>query len=87
VVEANLQVQDTTLNAPYDGVIARRFVEEGQNVRAKEPVVRFQDVEEVEIVVDVPETVMAADIQAADIVEMVAELSGAPGVRFPVEIR
>src|SRR5690606_15902794 len=54
VVEAALQLADTTLTAPYDGVIAQRFVEEGQNVRAKEPIVRFQDVEEIEVVVDVP---------------------------------
>jgi RND family efflux transporter MFP subunit len=86
VVEANIELQDTTLTAPYDGVIAQRFVEEGQNIRAKDPVLRFQDVEEVEIIVDVPETVMASDIQAADIVETAAELSGAPGIRFPVRI-
>ncbi|MGD9632469.1 MAG: efflux RND transporter periplasmic adaptor subunit [Pirellulales bacterium] len=87
VVEANIQLADSTLTAPYDGVIARRFVEQGQNVRAKDPIVRFQDVDEVEIVVDVPENVMAADIDRADIVEMLAELSGAPGLTFPVEIR
>jgi multidrug efflux system membrane fusion protein len=87
VVEANIQLNDTTLVAPYDGVIAERFVEEGQNVRAKQPIVRFQDVEEIELVVDVPEAVMAADIQRADIVEMLAELSGAPGLQFPVEVR
>jgi len=87
VVEANLQLQDTSLRAPYDGVIAQRFVEDGQNVRAKEPVVRFQDVEEVEIAVDVPETVMAADIALADIVQLTAEVSGAPGIQFPVTIR
>ncbi len=87
VVEANLQLEDCTLRAPYDGVIAQRFAEQGQNVRAKEPVVRFQDVEEIEIKVDVPETVMAADIQLADIVQMEAEISGAPGIRFPVRIR
>ncbi len=87
VVEANIQLQDCTLRAPFNGVIAQRFVEEGQNVKAKEPVVRFQDVEEIEIAVDVPETVMAADIQTADIVQLVAELSGAPGVQFPVRIR
>ncbi len=87
LVEANIQLEDSTLRAPYDGVIAQRFVEQGQNVRAKEPVVRFQDIEEVEIVVDVPESVMAADIRLADILELVAEINGAPGVRFPVEIR
>lgn len=87
VVEANLQLQDSTLRAPYDGVIAQRFVEEKQNVMAKQPIVRFQDVDEVEIGVDVPETVMASGLRAADFVELVAELSGISGVRFPVQIR
>lgn len=86
VVEAKLQLDDCTLRAPYDGVIAQRFVEEGQNVRAKEPIVKFQDVDEVEIAVDVPETVMAANLQAADIVQLVAEFAGAPGVQFPVRV-
>jgi membrane fusion protein, multidrug efflux system len=63
VVEASLQLEDSTLLAPYDGVIARRFVDEGQNIRAKEPVVQFQDVEEVDIAVDVPETVMIAALR------------------------
>jgi RND family efflux transporter MFP subunit len=87
VVEAKLQLDDCTLRAPYDGVVAQRLVEERQNVRAMEPVVRFQDVEELDIVVDVPETVMVADIRTADIVQMVAEVGGAPGVQFSVTIR
>jgi RND family efflux transporter MFP subunit len=87
VVEANLQLEDSTLRAPYDGVIAQRFGEPNQNVTAKQPVVRFQDVDEVEIGVDVPETVMASGVRLADIVSLVAEISGAPGLRFPVRIR
>lgn len=87
VVDANIQLQDSTMRAPYDGVIAQRFVEPNQNVRAKQPIVRFQDVDEIDIAVDVPEMLMAADIQSADILEMTAELNGAPGVQFPVHIR
>ena len=87
VVEANLQLQDATLIAPYDGVISQRFVEPNQNVRAKQPIVRFQDVDEIDIAVDVPETLMATDIQSADIIQMFAELNGAPGVQFPVHVR
>jgi RND family efflux transporter MFP subunit len=87
VVEANLQLEDSALRAPYDGVIAQRFVEANQNVTAKQPVVRFQDADEIEIGVDVPETVMAASVRLADIVSLVAEISGAPGLRFPVQIR
>ncbi len=87
VVEANIQLTDTTLRAPYDGVIARRFVDVNQNIRANEPVVRIQDANEIDIAVDVPESVMIADILTADIVEMFAELSGAPGLRIPVRVR
>jgi RND family efflux transporter MFP subunit len=86
VVEANLQVEDTTLRAPYDGVIAERFVEQNQNVKAKQPIVKFQDVDEIDVIVDVPETVMAG-IRAADIVQIIAEFSGAPGLKFPVHVK
>lgn len=87
VVEASIQLKDTTLRAPYAGVIARRFVEVNQNIRPNEPIVRIQDANELDIAVDVPEAVMMADIRTADIVEMVAELSGAPGLQIPVRLR
>jgi RND family efflux transporter MFP subunit len=87
VVEAQVQFEDSTLHAPYDGVIAKRFVEPNQSVRANEPVVKFQDVDEIDVAVDVPETVMAADLRSAEIVQLLAEFSGAPGLQFPVEIK
>jgi RND family efflux transporter MFP subunit len=86
VVEANLQLTDSTLHAPYDGVIAQRFVEQNQNITAKQPIVKFQDVDEIDVVVDVPETVIA-NLRAADIVQIQAEFSGAPGIHFPVHIK
>jgi multidrug efflux system membrane fusion protein len=87
VVEANLQLEDSTLRAPYEGVVAQRFVEQGQNIRANERVVIFQDVDEIDIAVDVPEAVMAADLRTADIVQMVASFNAAPGLQFPVHIK
>jgi RND family efflux transporter MFP subunit len=86
VVEAKIQLDDCTLRAPYDGIIAQRFVEANQNIRAKDPVVKFQDVDEIEVVVDVPETAMAS-IRSADVVQMLAEFSGAPGIQFPVHLK
>ena len=87
VVEANLQLEDSTLRAPYDGVVAQRFVEQGQNIRANDRVVVFQDVDEIDIAVDVPESVMAADLRASDIVQMLASFNAAPGLQFPVHIK
>jgi RND family efflux transporter MFP subunit len=85
--ETTIQHKDSTLRAPYTGVIARRFVEEGQNLRAKEPVVQFQDADEIDIALDVPEAVMVADILSAKIEQMSASFSSAPGHTFPVRIR
>jgi RND family efflux transporter MFP subunit len=87
VVEAKLQLDDCTLRAPYDGVIAQRLVEQNQNVRAKDPVVRFQDVDEIRVAVDVPEVVMSAVLRRADIVQILAEFSAAPGLQFPMQIK
>jgi RND family efflux transporter MFP subunit len=87
VEEAALQLRDSTLRAPYAGVIAQRLVEEGQTVTAGKPVIQFQNVDEVDVVVDVPEAVMASDIRSAALVNMSAELSGVPGRKFPVRIK
>lgn len=87
VVEAQLRLDDATLRAPYDGVIARRLVDENQNVQAKQPVVQFQDLDEIEVVADIPETVMAAELLTAEFIDLTAEFSGAPGLRFPVTLR
>ena len=87
VSEANLQVADSTLRAPYDGIIAQRLVDEGQNVTPGIPVVRFQDAGEIEIVMDVPETFMATEIRSGAILQMLAEFGMAPGRQFPVHIK
>jgi membrane fusion protein, multidrug efflux system len=60
--EARLQLTDSTLRAPYDGVIAQRLVNQGQPVGASTPVVKFQD-DEIDIVMDVPESFMANEMR------------------------
>src|SRR5262249_55255771 len=87
VVVARVELDDSTLRAPYDGVIAKRFVEPNQNVRPREPIVQVQEVDEIEVVMDVPETFMPAELGTADIVQLQAEFSGAPGLQFPVHIK
>jgi RND family efflux transporter MFP subunit len=87
LAEANLQLRDTTLRAPYNGVVAQRFVEENQTIVTNKPVVTFQNTDEIDIVADVPEAAMAAGIRSAAIAQMVAEFSTAPGLQFPVRIK
>ena len=87
LIEVNLQLGDSTLRAPYAGVIAQRLVDEGQNIVPNSPVVRFQNADEIDIVVDVPEGFMAADSRGATIQQSFAELSTLPGRRFPVHLK
>jgi membrane fusion protein, multidrug efflux system len=87
MAEAKLQLGDSTLRAPYDGVVAQRLVDEGQNITPNSPVVRFQNVNDIDIVVDVPESFIADDIRSSAIQQSVAELSVAPGRQFPVHVK
>jgi len=50
---------DTSLKAPFKGVVAKRLVENFEKVEAKQPIIWFQDLEYVEIIINVPENVMA----------------------------
>jgi membrane fusion protein, multidrug efflux system len=62
---ARKEFEDTRLKAPFAGVIARRFVENFQNVQAKEPVASLQNLDEMEIVIHVPERVVRAEPRRA----------------------
>lgn len=86
LLESNLQLKDSTIYAPYDGVVARRFVERRQTVRAQTPIVLFQSLEEIHIAVDVPEAVMTKEIRSAETERIIAEFTGVPRRQFPVKI-
>jgi RND family efflux transporter MFP subunit len=75
------------MRAPYDGVVAQRLVDVGQNVVANNPVIRFQNVNDIDIVVDVPEGFIASDLRSSASRQAIAELSIAPGRRFPVRVK
>ncbi len=53
------QLDDTYLKAPFDGTVVTTFVENFQNVRQKEPIVRIVDTSHIEMVVNVPENLIS----------------------------
>lgn len=65
VSQAELDLADTTLLAPFTGRIARKYVDNFQNVRDKDPILSLQDLSVVQIIVNLPETdVIAAKKEA-----------------------
>ncbi|MBT8130588.1 MAG: efflux RND transporter periplasmic adaptor subunit [Gammaproteobacteria bacterium] len=97
--EANLKaaeqdIQYTSLKATFPGYIARRHVENFEEVRRKQTVFTLQDISELEIKVDVPETIMIQlrrTIEPGKVTrpkrEMYAVFNQIKDVKFPLTIK
>lgn len=79
-------LNDTYLRAPFTGVVARCYVDNFEEVKAKQPIINLQDISELEILVDIPETLMAVEINTEKTVAY-AEFPAAPGRKFQLKIK
>jgi len=84
---AKLQLDYTTLKAPFSGVVSRRYVDNFQEVRAKQQIVSLDDISAVEILVDVPEILMANIREKGGAVDAVAEFAAASGKQYPLTLK
>lgn len=76
-------LEDSEIRAPFDGILARRYVENLEQIQAKEIVALYQDQDNVEIIIDVPESVVARAPQYD--VTFSAQFS--PERIFPMELK
>ena len=84
-LEANLdsakdQLEYTYLKAPFDGNVVSTFVENFENVQAKEPILRILDDSKVEMVVNIPESMISLAPYVEDIL---VEFDTYPGIKIP----
>ena len=56
---AKKSYDDTFLKSPFDGIVSELYVENFQNVNAKEPILFLQDVDTLEARIDMPESDIA----------------------------
>ncbi len=80
-------LEDSTLRAPYDGRVACKYIENHTFVRASQPIIRFQDISTMEIVIDVPEKMVAPLFQKSLFPQTHATFSFLPGKKFPVTFK
>ena len=81
---AELDLTYTTLNAPFSGRVTRTYVENFQDVVAKQSIVRIVDSSRIEMVVDIPESL----ISYADEVEQIEVVFDAfPDLTVPATIK
>jgi RND family efflux transporter MFP subunit len=90
---ASKGVEDTELRAPFDGIVARKLVEDFANVLAKKPVLIVQDKSVLEIEVNLPERDMvegrAAETKEGVTAKVQPEItvSALPDRHFPGTIK
>jgi RND family efflux transporter MFP subunit len=60
-------LDDSVLLAPFDGTISATYLENFQNVRAKEVVMRLLDTSELEMVINLPESLIALNPYVSEI--------------------
>ena len=92
VAEANARIakkalEDTSLHAPFDGVIANTFVENHENVMTLRTVLDLQDVSSVEVVVNVPEDRIALSLRKRDLFRYIASFDFLPDREFEVMLK
>lgn len=88
VEAAKDQLNYTYLKAPFAGLIAQRFVDNFQDVKPKQPILALEDVSQVELLVNVPENVIAVakSVEREDI-KAAAQFPSAPGKQFPLQLK
>ena len=79
-------LDDTYLRAPFAGVVAKKFVENFQNVQAKDPILSLQDISRLEVIINVPEQILITS-KGPEFYRFVAVFEAAKGREFPLEIK
>ncbi len=86
--KAKKALEDTDLKAPFDGVVAQRFVENFTEVRAKQKIVSLQDTSLLELVIYVPEHIVAIMREGGPRNAILyAEFNAIPGEKFPLTVK
>lgn len=81
------RLADTSLTAPFDGIISKRFVENFQKVQAKEAIANLQDITRIEVLVDIPELLMANMKEKKDTITIHSRFESLPGQEYAMTLK
>ena len=84
--QARQKLADATLRAPFDGVIAQRFVDQFVNVNVAQPILRLHAGNELYVVANAPED-LTATVTPDEVERVYATFSFAGDTQFPLEVR
>jgi membrane fusion protein, multidrug efflux system len=84
---AKKALEDTVIRAPFDGVIAYTLVRQYQKVAAKEAILSLQDPSRLEIVIQLPEQVVAFGASDGKGRSIAASFDYLPNREFPMKVK
>ncbi|BFM10488.1 efflux RND transporter periplasmic adaptor subunit [Simiduia litorea] len=84
--QAEKAYSDTELKAPFTGVVARKYVDNFAEVQANKPVISLQDKENLEIVVNISENILARHAGRTDL-SIAAHFDSVPDKTFALFIK
>ncbi|MGF1734266.1 efflux RND transporter periplasmic adaptor subunit [Photobacterium satsumensis] len=82
--EAQRQLDYTRIEAPFDGIIGRRFVDNFVQMQANNPVFTLHNIDDLEVLIHIPDSVMLSKVSGT---EAKAEISGIPNHLFDLALR
>ena len=86
LTQAEQKLKEATLLAPFDGVVAQRFVDRFTNVNAAQPILRLHAGNELYVVANIPEH-LSATLTPEDIETIYTRFSFSGSERFPLTFR
>ena len=79
------QLNYTQLRAPFSGIVARKYVDNFQEIKAKSPILSIQNISDIDITIDVPEMMMTPIRKTKP--KLFAEFAAAPDQQFELKIK
>ncbi len=87
LADARQQLAYTTLKAPFAGQVAKRVVENFEEVQAKQVIVELQDTSSLEVLIDLPERDVKRIRDYGSKPELFAHFNAAPEQPFPLTVK
>lgn len=84
---AQKRVAYSTLKAPFAGQIAKRYVENFQEVSASQAVFLIQDLSKLEVQVDIPSSLMVNSSRDQELLNINAQFDAIPDRHFPLTVK
>lgn len=81
--EATRQLEYTQLNAPFDGIVGRKMVDNHVQIQANQAILTVHNIDKLEVLINIPDSVMLGELRGT---KALAEISAIHDETFPLAL-